>query len=214
MSVPAWDVVYYRAPDETIPAETFLDGCPQTIQDRFDAVLDDIAQGPPLEYRGGGYWEAMHGDMTGWFEVRLDGPGREHFRLFCLLENGSPDELARRGLPKPAIAVIDGRRKPFRTELSASEYAVISEMGVEYLAQFPRRIALPDPSEREIVEVSCDDERVTVRMASGSSYSLPLFGRLITASLDERATWTCASDHSVIYWPRLHEQRDVVDFFE
>jgi hypothetical protein len=194
--------------------EKFLDGCPQTIQDRFDAVLDDAAQGPPLEYRGGGYWEAMHGGMTGWFEVRLDGPGREHFRLFCLLENGSPKELAVRGLPKPAIAVIAGRRKPFRTELTAGEYALIREMGDEYLAQVPRRIALPDSSEREIVQVACDDKRVTVTMASGSSYSLPLFGRLITASADERAMWTRASDHSVIYWPRLNEQRNVFDFFE
>lgn len=31
---------------------------------------------------------AMHGKMTGWHEIRLSGPGREQFRLFCLLENG------------------------------------------------------------------------------------------------------------------------------
>jgi hypothetical protein len=31
--------------------------------------------------------------------------------LFCLLENGTGDELARRGLPRPAIAVITGMRK-------------------------------------------------------------------------------------------------------
>ncbi len=28
-----------------------------------------------------GYWEAMKGDMSGWFEVRVDGPRRHHYRL-------------------------------------------------------------------------------------------------------------------------------------
>jgi hypothetical protein len=26
--------------------------------------------------------------MGGWYEIWLTGPGREQFRLFCLLENG------------------------------------------------------------------------------------------------------------------------------
>ena len=39
----------------------------------------------------------MHGAMGGWHEIRLTGPGREQFRLFCLLENGTSQELARRG---------------------------------------------------------------------------------------------------------------------
>ena len=46
--------------------------------------------------------------MTGYYEIRLTGPSREQFRLFCLLENGTDDELLKRGLIKPAIAVIDG----------------------------------------------------------------------------------------------------------
>jgi hypothetical protein len=28
----------------------------------------------------------MHSTMTGWHEIRLTGPGREQFRLFCRLE--------------------------------------------------------------------------------------------------------------------------------
>ena len=38
----------------------------------------------------------MHGTMGRWYEILLTGPGREQFRLFCLLENGTSDELARR----------------------------------------------------------------------------------------------------------------------
>jgi hypothetical protein len=206
----AWDVIY----DESIPAEDFLDGCPKTIQDRFDAVLDDIASGPPLAYRGGGYWEAMGQEMTGWFEVRLDGPGREHFRLFCMLENRAPEDLANLGLARPAIAVVTGGRKRIQTKFSSAFYARVRLMGDEYRSQEPRRIAEPDPAERTIVDVQCDDEQVTVRMESGSTYSLPLFGRLLTADPDARAHWSCARDQSVIYWPRLKERRAVADFFE
>ena len=46
--------------------------------------------------------------MSGWYEIRLTGPGREQFRLFCLAENGTSGELARRGLRVAAIAVIAG----------------------------------------------------------------------------------------------------------
>ena len=67
---------------------------------------------PPPRFSGGGKWEAMHGTMGGWYEIRLTGPGREQLWLFCLLENGTSDELARRWLPRPAIAVITGMRKP------------------------------------------------------------------------------------------------------
>ena len=52
----------------------------------------------------------MHGEMGGYYEVRASGPSREQFRLFCLLENADAQELSRRGLPGPAIAVITGLR--------------------------------------------------------------------------------------------------------
>lgn len=48
------------------------------------AVLHAVAEAPPPAYSGGGYWEAMHDDMSGYFEVRMDGPSRTHYRLFCL----------------------------------------------------------------------------------------------------------------------------------
>ncbi len=104
-------------------------------------MLDAVAAAPPPQFSGGGKWEAMHGDMTGYYEIRLTGPSREQFRLFCLLENGTDDELIKRGLIKPAIAVIDGRRKPWRTVLSAADYRAVKKVGEEHKRQFPRRIA-------------------------------------------------------------------------
>jgi hypothetical protein len=83
----------------------------------------------------------MHGVMGGWHEIRLTGPGREQFRLFCLLENGTGGELTRRGLPRPAIAVITGMRKPWRTPFSECDYLRVRELGDEHRRNYPRRIA-------------------------------------------------------------------------
>jgi hypothetical protein len=62
-------------------------------------VLDAVAEAPPPAYSGGGKWEAMHGSMGGYYECRVTGPAREQFRLFCVLENGAPEELRRRASP-------------------------------------------------------------------------------------------------------------------
>jgi hypothetical protein len=139
--IEAWAVVYFEARDGTVPALDFLDGCPGKIDAEFTAVLDAVAAAPPPRFSGGGKWEAMHDAMSGWYEIRITGPGREQFRLFCLLENGTPDELRRRGLPKPAIAVITGMRKPWRTAFSERDYRRVRELGQEFRSGCPRRIA-------------------------------------------------------------------------
>jgi hypothetical protein len=97
-------------------------------------VLVAVAAAPPKRFAGGGYWEAMKGDMSGWFEVRVDGPNRHHYRLFCQL-----DYEAKNG-PKPLLVVIAGLDKPFRTELSPADYAKVRALGAEYFARNPRSI--------------------------------------------------------------------------
>ena len=99
------------------------------------AVLVAVAAAPPKRYSGGGYWEAMKDDMTGWFEVRVDGPKRHHYRLFCRLDYEAEDAT------KPLLVVITGLDKPFRTELSDSDYAGVRQLGDEYLSRNPRSIA-------------------------------------------------------------------------
>ena len=88
-------------------------------------------------------WEAMHGDMGGYFEVRGQGPNREQFRLFCLLENPDQEELSRLGLRRPTIAVITGLRKPWMTAFSKKDYAGARALGDRYKSRRPRRIAEP-----------------------------------------------------------------------
>ncbi len=99
------------------------------------AVLTQVAAAPPKRFAGGGYWEAMRGDMTGWFEVRVDGPRRHHYRLFCRLDYEAM------GLPRPLLRVICGEDKPFRSLLSDADYQHVRDLGAEYLKRNPRSLA-------------------------------------------------------------------------
>jgi hypothetical protein len=98
------------------------------------AVVTQVAAAPPHRFAGGGYWEAMHADMAGYFEVRVDGPGRHHYRLFCLLDT------AAEGLGS-LLVIIAGADKPFRTTLPTSAYDDVRALGQEYLHRNPRSLA-------------------------------------------------------------------------
>lgn len=137
----AWDIVYYKAADGKVPAIEFLDGCPVKVAANLLAVLDAVAEAPPPQYSGGGKWEAMHGSMGGFYEVRATGPQREQFRLFCLLENAESHELARRGFDGPAIAVITGLRKPWRTTFDERDYRAVRALRDRHESNVPRTIA-------------------------------------------------------------------------
>lgn len=134
------EIVYFKRhrsddPDETVPARDFLARCPPKVRATMRAVLVAVAAAPPKRFAGGGYWEAMKGDMAGWFEVRVDGPGRRHYRLFCLVDYGGI------GQAKPLLVVVTGCDKPFRTMLSGTEYARVRALGAEFRIRNPRSIA-------------------------------------------------------------------------
>lgn len=118
-----------------MPATNFLLECPGKVSATILAALNAVALAPPPRFSGGGYWEAMHGEMRGYFEVRVNGPGREHFRLFCILDHNGP------GLGGPAIAAIAGLRKPFKARLREADYAWVRGLGDDYKSTRPRRIA-------------------------------------------------------------------------
>jgi hypothetical protein len=140
------DIIYFQRhhdddPDMPVPGRTELRSWPESVRTKVTAVLVAVAGAPPSRFSGGGYWEAMHGEMAGWFEVRVDGPKREHFRLFCQLDY---DALNEDGTPvgKPYLVIIDGRRKEFRTTLPDSEYAKIRALGIEYRSRNATRSAI------------------------------------------------------------------------
>ncbi|MGN2635821.1 hypothetical protein ACTD5D_06435 [Nocardia takedensis] len=116
-----------------MPGREYIRALPTSVRAKVVAVLAEVAAAPPKRFAGGGYWEAMHGEMTGWYEVRCDF-GKAHHRVFCRLDYGAE------GRPKPLLAVFDGRSKPLRTVLRSSDYAEIRELGAEYFATNPRSI--------------------------------------------------------------------------
>ena len=72
------DVVFFRrhpADDlqESEPGRLALNSWPSLVRAKARAVLAAVAAAPPHRFSGGGYWEAMKGQMAGWFEVRIDG---------------------------------------------------------------------------------------------------------------------------------------------
>lgn len=100
------------------------------------AVLKAVADAPPPQFSGGGKWEAMHGEMAGYYEVRVDGPDRHHFRLFCVLDRDG----AAVGLGGPSLVIITGKDKPFRTVLSTRDYADVRRLGTEFRSRRPRSV--------------------------------------------------------------------------
>jgi hypothetical protein len=119
---------------QTVPARDFLDACPESVRGKMLAALRAVADAPPPAFSGGGYWEAMHGAMSGYYEIRMDGPQRRHFRLFCLLERAGSDL----GLGGPSIVLLTGMVKEFKTTFSNADYKKVRRVGDEYRSRSPR----------------------------------------------------------------------------
>jgi hypothetical protein len=111
--------------EQAVPAIEFLDSIPAKVAAEIHAVLDAVAAAPPPSFSGGGKWEAMHDDMAGYFEVRVQGGGMNH-RLFCVLERDAKD------LGGSSIVCIDGLSKPPRTAAHPRDYRRVKRYGAEF----------------------------------------------------------------------------------
>jgi Txe/YoeB family toxin of Txe-Axe toxin-antitoxin module len=110
-----WGVVYYRTADNRVPADEFLDRCPDKVEATILAVLEAVRRAPPPAFSGGGKWEAMHGTMGGYYEIRVTGP---------------------------QIVVINGMDKPVGQLFSDADYRrQVRRLGDDYCATLPRPIA-------------------------------------------------------------------------
>jgi Txe/YoeB family toxin of Txe-Axe toxin-antitoxin module len=138
-----WGVVYYKTTEGDAPGWSFLNDCPTKTRAKILAVLEAVRAAPPPAFSGGGMWEAMSGSMGGYYEIRVTGPpNRSHYRLFCILDNGSEDHLAACGFDGPKIAVINGLVKKNATLFTDAIYrSQVRDLGDDYLATWPRRIA-------------------------------------------------------------------------
>ena len=100
---------------ESVPTIEFLDGLPPKVAAEIHAVLAAVAEAPPPAFAGGGKWEAMHGDMAGFYEIRVQGGGKNH-RLLCLLVRNADD------LGGPSIVCLGGLSKPRREKADPKDY--------------------------------------------------------------------------------------------
>jgi hypothetical protein len=135
-----WEIRYFRRqptddPDQRVPGLDFLDSCPMAVQADLLATLIAVRDAPPPSFAGGARWQAMHGQMKGYFEVRIMGPGKFLYRLFCMLER-DPDIS---GLGAPSVVVIQGcpSRTAARSPMPSTKRCVRSaaNSGEERLAR-------------------------------------------------------------------------------
>jgi len=129
--VNPWRIHFFQRHGEddpvlSVPAIDFLHGLPIKVAAEIHAVLDAVAKAPPPSFSGGGKWEAMHDEMSGYFEVRVQGGGNNH-RLFCLLERHAED------LGGPSIICLGGLSKPPRTAAKSRDYETIKQYGAEFV---------------------------------------------------------------------------------
>jgi hypothetical protein len=108
-----------------VPARDFVDACPPEVAAEIQAALDAVAAAPPPAFSGGGKWEAMHGSMAGFYEVRV-ARGGTNYRLFCLLDRDG------RGLGGPSIICIDGLSKPARSAAKERDYRRARDLRDEF----------------------------------------------------------------------------------
>lgn len=129
-------VLYNRVPSSELimdPLE-FIKTSPIAVKSKIFSLLRLIAKAPPKRFSGGGYWEAMRGSMRGWYELRIGGPGRMHYRLFCILDYEALN------FNRHLLVVIAGMKKKNGEVFSTFDYARVRNYGDEYLSKNPRQI--------------------------------------------------------------------------
>lgn len=134
-----WAIVFFqrhRDDDraQSVPGAEFLESCPTRVRADLVAIIKAVAEAPPMKFAGGGQWQAMHGDMAGFYEARTRGPRKRLYRLFCLLEREA------RGLPGPSLVIITGMDKPNESAFSDADYRRVRRLGDEYRRRTPRSI--------------------------------------------------------------------------
>ena len=120
-----WLIHFFEQSSNVVPTLVFLDALPDKVVAKIQAILDAVAEAPPPAFSGGGKWEAMHGAMSGIYEVRVQGAGQNH-RLFCLLERDASD------LGGSSIVCLGGLSKPRREAADPKDYEQIIEYRVEF----------------------------------------------------------------------------------
>ena len=129
------EIVYFAGPmSGNLPTpREFFNALPTKVQAKLTSILVAVATAPPGRFAGGGYWEAMHGQMRGFYEIRADFQ-KMHYRLICLLDYESI------GSSGPLLVIVAGLRKPIGATIKPEVYADVKSAGLKYLSANPRAI--------------------------------------------------------------------------
>jgi hypothetical protein len=136
-SIQTWGVMFFESTDGVdvlVQVTDFLDACPPKVAARIVAVLQAVAASPPPRFGGGGYWEAMHGNMNGFYEVRV-GHGTFNYRLLCVLNNPFVDLDGEES--GPDVVCLTGFRKPVRSAANDRDYRAARTARDEFSAHPP-----------------------------------------------------------------------------
>lgn len=98
-----------------LDVSNYLDRHPAALI-RFVNITEALSR-EGISFRGGGYWEAMHGEMSGFFEIRFR-IGGIHNRFFCRFIRGE----------NQLILVIAAAGKASGTLLQPSFYKRVREL--------------------------------------------------------------------------------------
>jgi hypothetical protein len=134
-----WSIVFFQRHSDddaarSVPGAAFLDACPPGVRADLAAIVQAVADAPPMKFAGGGQWQAMRGDMSGFYEARTRGPRKRLYRLFCVLERDAA------GLPGPCLVIIAGMDKPNESAFSDADYRRVRRLRDEYISRLPRSI--------------------------------------------------------------------------
>lgn len=127
----AWPIRFFQRESRSglpgaVPARDFLDELTERAAAKIAAVLVAVAEAPPPSFSGGGKWQAMHGEMSGCYEVRVRDANLNH-RLICLLDRPGDDQ------GDPSIVCLGGFSKRLRTSAAAREYRRLASYRQEFL---------------------------------------------------------------------------------
>lgn len=129
------EIVYFAGPmtgNMPTPRE-FFNALPAKVQAKLTSILEAVATAPPGRFAGGGYWEAMHGQIRGFYEIRTDFQ-KMHYRLICLLDYEAI------GSSGPLLVIVAGLSKSIGTTIKPEVYADVKSACLKYLSANPRAI--------------------------------------------------------------------------
>lgn len=110
-----------------VPAREFLDALAPRAAAKIEAILAAVAAAPPPKFAGGGKWQAMRGEMSGCYEVRVRDASLNH-RLICVLDRPGDD------LGGPSVVCLGGFSKRLRIAAPSREYRRLAGYRQEFLS--------------------------------------------------------------------------------